>query len=78
MSDQFVDNPAGNAVAVTPSDSTPLQFNALYVGGYGTVVVTTLSGAVVSFVGAQEGSILPVRGTRVMAATTATNILALS
>lgn len=65
-------------VAVTPSDSTPLNFNQLYVGGTtGTVVVTTADGSILTFSGVPTGTFLPIKGTRVRAATTATLILAL-
>jgi len=71
--------PATRAVAVTPSDSTVLDTTrALYVGGSGTVVVDMLdSGSAISFVGVPAGTVLPVRVTKVKAATTATSIVAL-
>ena len=69
---------AAGAAAVTPSDSTVLDFRALWVGGAGNVAVTTRNGEVVTFSGVGAGTILPIQGTRVRAATTATLILALN
>jgi hypothetical protein len=68
-----------NAAVVTPSDSTVLTpFNALYIGGAGNVAVTTLGGNVVTFTAPPVGSIIPIRGTKVMATnTTATLIVVL-
>lgn len=68
------------AAAVTPADGTDLTYisRALYVGGAGNVKVTMLSGDEVTFTGAQAGTILPIRVTRVWSTgTTATTILAL-
>lgn len=69
---------AVGAAAVTPSDSTPLDFRALWVGGAGNVAVTTRNGEDVTFSAVPAGSVLPIQGTRVRAATTATLILALN
>jgi len=71
--------PGMDAVSVTPSDSTEYDppFRALYVGGVGNVVITTLRGNVATFVDVLPGSILPVSGVKVRAATTATNITAI-
>lgn len=85
MSDSFadyrsgLDSPAANAVAVTKSDSTVLTTTrALYVGGAGNLTVTMAgSGADVVFEDVLAGSLLPLRVTKVKAATTATKIVAL-
>ena len=69
--------PAGDAFAVTPSDTTRLYATALYVGGAGNVVVETEGGTEVTFNAVPVGAILPIRCARVLAATTATNILGL-
>lgn len=63
--------------AVTKSDTTALQFKALYVGGTGNVVVRTggADSTAVTFAGVPAGAILWVSGNRVMNATTATNIV---
>lgn len=75
MSETF---PASGAAAVTPSDSTEINCRALYVGGAGNVVVQMPNRDVsITFSGVLAGTILPVSARRVMAATTATNIVAL-
>jgi len=70
---------AHSAQAVVPSDSTVLPTTrALYVGATGNVVATMSDDQnVVTFVGVPAGSILPIQVTKVMAATTATSIVAL-
>lgn len=75
MSETF---PASGAAAVTPSDSTEINCRAIYVGGAGNVVVQMPNRDVsITFSGVLAGTILPVSARRVMAATTATNIVAL-
>jgi hypothetical protein len=67
---------ATSSGAVTASDSTVLDFNALYVSGTGDVAVKHVeNGLVTTYVAVPSGSILPVAGVRVMAATTATSIV---
>jgi hypothetical protein len=63
--------------AVTKSDTTALQFKALYVGGTGNVVVRTggTDSTAVTFAAVPAGATLWVSGNRVMNATTATNIV---
>ena len=72
-------NTAEDHVAVTASDSTVYNppFRALYVGTGGTVVIESPLGVDVSYIGVPTGSILPVSGQKVKAATTAMNIVAL-
>lgn len=73
-------NPAEYAAAVTPSDSTVLSPSprALYIGGGGDVTVTMAAdGADVVFKNVPPGLKLPVRVSKVKAATTATYIVAL-
>ena len=62
--------------AVTPSDATVLDFNALFVGGAGNVSVDhTEGGTAVVYIGVVAGTILPVSGVRVNStSTTATNM----
>lgn len=70
--------PSNKAIAITPSDSTDLNgVRAIYVGGAGNLAVRlgrdpsttiTLTAVVV-------GQIYDLRVTRVMAATTATNLV---
>lgn len=73
-------DPAREAKAVTPNDSTDIaQTRALYIGGAGNVKVDMTGGtSAVTFTGATAGSILPIRCTRVYSTdTTATSIVAL-
>lgn len=70
-------DPADRVVAVTPSDATDLTgVRGLYVGGEGDVVVRMVNApsTTVTISSVAAGTILPVRVTRVMAATTATAI----
>jgi hypothetical protein len=62
--------------AVTPSDSTTIKSGFLYIGGAGDVAVVMFDGQTVTFSSVPGGSILPVRVTKVLAATDATNIIA--
>ena len=71
-------SPADNAVAVTPSDSTDLTYisRALYVGTGGNIVVTMAGGGDVTFSNIPDGSILPIRVSRVKStSTTASGIV---
>jgi hypothetical protein len=71
---------AANAIAVTPSDSTPLSPGALalYVGVAGDVTAIMLSGATVLFSAVPAGSVLPIQVTQVKATgTTASGIVAI-
>lgn len=68
-----------DAIAVTKSDTTVLRdVAALFVGGAGDVTVRTVRGTTVAFVGVLAGSILPIAVDQVRAATTATNIVAIT
>ena len=76
MSTANVSRSATRYGAVTPSDSTALEFKRLYVGGVGNVVVkASIDGSAVTFAAVPAGTQLEVAGVRVMAATTATNIV---
>lgn len=73
--------PFVNSVAVTKSDTTPVDCVALYIGGTGNVVIKhTAESAAVTFTAVPVGTVLNVhlKNGRVMNATTATNIVALS
>lgn len=72
-------DPAARVAAVTKSDSTVISgCRGLYVGGTGDVAVKCKGmDTAVTFVGVPAGTILPVRAEYVMAATTATSIVAL-
>jgi hypothetical protein len=78
-------SPAGNALAVTPSDTGALSANGLqiisrgiYVGGGGHInVVMAINSATCQFASVAGGSLLPIRVTRVQqSGTTATGIIA--
>ncbi|MBL4538344.1 MAG: hypothetical protein JKP96_06700 [Oceanicaulis sp.] len=70
-------NPAIEGKPVNPAGQAfNPDFRSLYVGGYGDVVVT-MSGTDVTFKNVPAGFILPVIGSAVTAATTATDIVAL-
>jgi ethanolamine utilization microcompartment shell protein EutS len=72
-------NPASGIITVTPSDTTVLSsVRALYIGGAGDVAVTMQDGSTGTLAAVPAGSILPIQCTKVMAATTATNIRALT
>lgn len=74
-----VDACAKSGVAVTPSDSTPYDFKALWIGGTGNVVVLhEAGGTAVTYSNVPAGKFLEVTGIRVMAATTATDIVAVT
>lgn len=62
---------------VVPSDATLLQFKNLYVGGTGNITYIDEAGTSVLITAIPVGTILPIRGTKVMATgTTATLIVA--
>lgn len=75
-----------SAVAVTPSDTTLISCRALYIGTSTTdtqalaINPAQTGGTTVTFANVKQGSILPLELNqgRVMAATTATTIIALS
>lgn len=74
------DASAGDAVAVTPSDSATIkETRGLYVGVAGDVTVRmVLSQITVTFVAVQAGTLLPVRVDQVLSAgTSALSIVAL-
>lgn len=69
---------ADHAAAVVPSDVTVISPTlGIYVGGAGNVTVTTLDGTLITFTAPPVGSIIPIRCNKVMAATTATLLIAL-
>lgn len=70
---------ATSSSAVTASDATVVNFKALYVGTGGNVVIKHLdTDSAVTYTNVLSGTILPVAGCRVMAATTASNIVAMN
>lgn len=77
----IISTSAVNSLAVTKSDSTEVDCEALYIGGAGDLVIKhTSTSATVTYSGLTAGTVLPVRlrKGRVMAATTATLIVAMS
>ena len=79
MANIMATDPGYSAAEVTPSDTGNLgNVRALYVGGAGDVKIDAEGGGTVTFVGAQAGSIIPVRAARVYSTdTTATDIVAI-
>lgn len=70
--------PAHRLTAVTPSDSTDLSgCRALWVGGAGNLVVMATNDTVAVTMVVAANTLIPVFARRVMAATTATSIVAL-
>lgn len=71
-------DPASRLIAVTPSDATDLTgTRGLYVGTSGDLIIKDMNGTQTTIANAPVGY-HPLRVTRVMAATTATDIVALS
>ena len=69
---------AGDAAAVTVSDSTVVAFDAVYIGVTGNVALRTVRGSTVTCVGVPAGTILPVKCARVLSTNTpATSIVGL-
>jgi hypothetical protein len=69
--------PVDKIVAVTKSDSTVLPLtSAVYVGGTGDLAVVDNLGVTNTLVGLAAGMWHPIRVTKVLAATTATGVLA--
>lgn len=65
-------------VEFADATTTHTGFKALYIGGDGDVVISPDGGTTsITFSAATAGSVLPVTGTSLMAATTATNVVGL-
>lgn len=70
--------PATRYAAVTPSDSTVVNARSLYIGTTGNLALKAdATASTVTFSNVPAGTILPVGAWFVMAATTASNIVAL-
>ncbi|MCP8881907.1 hypothetical protein NIM87_00130 [Devosia sp. XJ19-1] len=86
MSDQFdtfqngLTAPATRATAITPHDANDLAFvtRAIYVGGAGDLSVIMRAGDTVTFSDVPAGTLLPIRVSRVLAATSATDVVGLA
>lgn len=71
-------SPAPNAVAVTPgATELTATTRGIYVGTGGDLTVTMLGGGDVTFPSVPGGAMLAIRVTHVLAASTATDIVAL-
>ena len=73
-----IGQPAGNLLAITPSDAAELEYlvRGIYVGGAGDLTVMTLGGTIGVFVGVTAGSIIPVLAIKVYSTgTSASNLL---
>jgi hypothetical protein len=72
-------DPAAGAKAITPSNTVEVisGCQGIYIGGYGDLAVTTVSGDVVTFESCPSGSILPVEVRLVMATNTTATALVL-
>jgi hypothetical protein len=69
--------PAYRVVAVTPSDTTDLTgCRALWIGGLGSLALRCVDNTSTVSLTVPAGTLLPVFASRVMAATTASNIVA--
>ncbi|CAN5262320.1 hypothetical protein BH10PLA2_BH10PLA2_00550 [soil metagenome] len=72
--------PYKHAASISPDDTNELSnvTRAIYVGGNGNIVLITLAGETVPFIGVVVGTFLPVRARQVkLTSTTATNLIAL-
>jgi hypothetical protein len=65
------------AESITKSDTATNTFSYIYVGGTGDVVVETEDGQTVTFAAVPTGQYIWVRTGKVLAATTATNLVGL-
>ena len=61
---------ACDAFAITKSDTTVVNFDALYVGTTGDVAVVTGKGSTTTFPTVPAGFIIPIKGTKVMSTNT--------
>lgn len=74
-----VSTSAKKVAVIVPSDATPVDFAAIYVGGAGNVAVRCIDGTSVTFTAPPVGSIIPVACDRVLATgTTATLLIGLN
>lgn len=69
------DRIASDAVAVTPSDTDPVDFCGIYVGGTGDVTVMGEGGVAVTFSAVPVGTIIPMRIVAVMDTDTTATLL---
>lgn len=63
------------AKAITPSDTSPQTYRAIYVGGAGNVSVVTAGGDTVTFTAPPVGSIIPIEVSFVRSTLTTATLL---
>lgn len=68
-------NQATGGAAITPSDSTVVDFNGIYIGGAGNLAVTLYDGSVVTLTAVIVGTIYPLRVIKVMSTNTTATVL---
>ena len=74
----YIQNPASSAEAIVNDTPFSTTCSAIFVGVGGNMNVIMKDGATVMFTGVVAGTVLPIRATQVVAAsTTATNLVAL-
>ena len=74
----YLQNPAASAEAIVNGTDFTRECSAIFVGVGGNMNVIMKDGATVLFTGVVAGTVLPIRATQVVAAsTTATNLVAL-
>jgi hypothetical protein len=70
---------ASTAKPITTSDTVVNKFSGLYVGGAGTIKVTTSEGDIVTFTSPTVGQIIPIQTALVWATgTSATNLVGMA
>jgi len=78
----IISNSAVSSLAVTKSDTTPVNCEAIYIGGAGNIAIKhDASSTAVTYLAVPVGTILPIRirnGMIMSTDTTATNIVAMS
>jgi hypothetical protein len=75
-----LESPAEHGFAVTPHDTNELPHytRAIYVGGAGNIVLTTVGGDTITLTGVLAGMVYPVRAKIIKnSSTTATNMVGL-
>lgn len=77
-STQGITGPANLAFAITPGTADlPYRTRALWVGTGGTVVIVDTAGTQVTLANVPNGTLLPIRVDKVLAASTASNLVGL-
>ena len=75
----FSPSTARHATAITPSDTTVVVHQAVYIGAAGSLAVVTTGGEEITFAGLNAGTILPVSVRKVLnTGTTASSLIGLN